>query len=220
MGRNEEAIRFSRAPNVGSKIQRFIVILLQFIGFIAFLAQQRIGIVFGADDDAAMLSRAAAENLRERIVDLGTAFIKGGQILSARADLVGPIWMEVLSSLQADVPAVPYDEIKAVIFAELPKESLERIEWIARESINAASIGQVHRARLKSGGTDIVLKVQRPGIEELVRTDSQSSDRSRSIARSSRGCSRGKISWERLVNSRRPFRRSSILPAKWPTMAV
>lgn len=101
-------------------------------------------------------------------VSLGPVYIKLGQWLSSRADILPQPYMEELAKLQDDVPAAPFDKVKPVIEKELGPLS-EAFESVDPESISGASLGQVYRARLK--GQDVVIKVRRPGIGAVVEKD-------------------------------------------------
>ena len=111
-----------------------------------------------------------ARRLRLTLEDCGGMFVKFGQIASTRTDLLPPALTTELSDLQASVRRVPADDIRAVIEAELGatvEEEFESFDW---EPLAAASIGQTHRATLH-GGERVVVKVQRPGIEDTVARD-------------------------------------------------
>jgi ubiquinone biosynthesis protein len=101
---------------------------------------------------------------------LGPTFIKLGQLMSTRPDLVGVQLAEELKQLQADVPADPPDLVCALIEEELGQPVAELFAEFCDTPIASASIGQVHAARLASG-EDVVVKVQHAGIEETVRED-------------------------------------------------
>lgn len=111
----------------------------------------------------------AAERLRMSFEELGPTFIKLGQLLSTRPDLIPSEFANELKKLQDNVPAVPFSEIEKIL-----KSKFERIEdvflSVDERPLATASIAQVHSARLKNG-TDVVIKVQRPGILKLISDD-------------------------------------------------
>ena len=108
--------------------------------------------------------------IRLALTELGTTFIKLGQMMSTRADMVGPELAEELASLQADTPADPPDVVRSTIQAELGYPPEELFAWFEPTALASASVGQVHAARLFDG-TEVVVKVQHAGIEEKVRSD-------------------------------------------------
>ncbi len=110
------------------------------------------------------------ERVRLAIEELGPTFIKLGQIMSTRPDVLPPDYIRELSKLQDEVPPFPYEEAREIIKEELGKEPDELFEFIEETPVAAASIGQVHRARLKSGD-DVILKVQRPKIHKTIEID-------------------------------------------------
>ena len=101
-------------------------------------------------------------------VSLGPVYIKLGQWLSARADLLPQPYMEELAKLQDDVPAAPFEKVRPVIEGELGPIP-ERFDSIDTDPISGASLGQVYRAKLSD--KEVVIKVRRPGIEEVVTQD-------------------------------------------------
>ncbi len=111
-----------------------------------------------------------AERLRHALEELGTTFIKFGQILSTRHDLVPEAFILELSKLQDRVPPFGYDEVRKVIEKEFGKKIEDIFISFDPDPIAAASIGQVHRARLLDGD-EVAVKVMRPGVERLVETD-------------------------------------------------
>ena len=123
----------------------------------------------GPDTDAAA-GIPSPERIRRTFEELGPSFIKLGQLMSTRADILPPRYIEELKKLQDRVPAIPFAEIQTVIEAEL-KQPLHEIfkEWNP-EAIAAASIAQVHTARLFSG-ENVVIKVVRPGIRKVIAQD-------------------------------------------------
>lgn len=104
------------------------------------------------------------------VEELGPTFIKLAQILSTRPDLIPLELVEELSKLQDHVSPFPFSEVKQILEAELRSSLEERFEEFNEIPIAAASIGQVHRARLR-GGEEVVVKVQRPGIRKTVEVD-------------------------------------------------
>ena len=110
------------------------------------------------------------ERIRQALTELGTTFIKLGQMLSTRADLVGPELADELKQLQSNTPADSTDSIRTTIEQELGKPPEELFETFNVTPLGSASIGQVHEARL-SDGTQVVVKVQHAGIEETVNQD-------------------------------------------------
>lgn len=115
----------------------------------------------------------AAERIRLVLQDLGPSFIKLGQIASTRPDVLPPDVIAELKKLQADVPPVPFEEIRKVVETSLG-ETLENAFVSFEETpLAAASIGQVHRAVLATpeGKKPVVVKVQRPGVGLTVQRD-------------------------------------------------
>jgi ubiquinone biosynthesis protein len=108
--------------------------------------------------------------LRDALRDAGGIFIKFGQLLSARTDLVPAAIAIELSSLQDDVPALPAESVRALIETELGQPVTAVFDDFDDRPLAAASIAQVHRARLPTG-EQVVVKAQRPGIERLVARD-------------------------------------------------
>lgn len=108
--------------------------------------------------------------LRNILTDLGPVYVKLGQLLSTRPDLMSPAYIEELSTLQSTVPAVPAEEVEGMIRRYLPKPPEQLFEVLNYRAIAAGSIAQTHYAVLK-GGRPVALKVQRPGIERLVARD-------------------------------------------------
>ncbi len=108
--------------------------------------------------------------LRKAMEELGPTFIKLGQVLSTRPDLVPQEWADEFSNLQSDCPQLPFDIIDRRLDEEFGPERSKILKSVQHKPLAAASMAQVHRAVLKDG-THIVLKILRPGIEELTQTD-------------------------------------------------
>jgi ubiquinone biosynthesis protein len=107
--------------------------------------------------------------IRLAIEELGPTFIKFGQIMSTRTELLPPGLIEELKKLQDQVPPVPFSTLRPQIqeYCEIFEDCYQHID---EEPLAAASLAQVHRARLKDG-TEVVLKIKRPGIDGLIETD-------------------------------------------------
>ncbi|MGB2924695.1 MAG: AarF/ABC1/UbiB kinase family protein [Limnothrix sp.] len=110
------------------------------------------------------------EVLRNILVELGPFYVKLGQLLSTRPDLLPPKYIESLTALQATVPTIPWFEVEKTIRAELPLAIEDIFQEIDPIPVAAGSIAQVHRAVLRDGQA-VALKVQRPGIDAIVAQD-------------------------------------------------
>lgn len=108
---------------------------------------------------------------RRTAIKLGVLMIKLGQFLSSRADLLPEQALAVLASLQDEVPAEPFSHVVSVTEIELGQPIEQIFSVIERKATAAASLGQVHKAVLASTGEEVAVKVQRPGIDQLVRMD-------------------------------------------------
>lgn len=104
------------------------------------------------------------------LTDLGPVYVKLGQLLSTRPDVLPPAYIEALSRLQANVPPVAWPEIEAVIRQELPQPIAVIFKSIDPQPVAAGSIAQTHKA-IRLDGQPVALKIQRPGIEEIVARD-------------------------------------------------
>ncbi len=111
-----------------------------------------------------------AERMRLALEELGPTFVKLGQILSTRPDVVPRSFIMEFSKLQDQVPSFPFEAVEEQIRKHLGKEPSECYSFIDPEPLAAASIAQVHRARLVSG-EEVVIKVRRPGVVGKVETD-------------------------------------------------
>ncbi|ADU28901.1 AarF/UbiB family protein [Evansella cellulosilytica] len=125
---------------------------------------------FRSEERKAVKDKSTGERVRLLLEELGTTYIKLGQIASTRPDLLPPDIVKELGRLQDDVPPFSYEEASVIIEQELgePVESL--FKEFSETPLAAASIGQVHYAVLKDG-TEVVVKVQRPGIIPQMETD-------------------------------------------------
>jgi len=113
---------------------------------------------------------SSAARIRLVLQELGPTFIKMGQTLSTRSDLLPEDILAELAKLQDDVPSFPVEEAKRIIERELAAPCEQLFAWFEDRPLAAGSIGQVHRARLH-GGEEVVLKIQRPGIRKVIEVD-------------------------------------------------
>ncbi|XP_058098454.1 protein ACTIVITY OF BC1 COMPLEX KINASE 8, chloroplastic [Magnolia sinica] len=155
-----------------STVQRTMEIwgfVLTFL-FKAWLNNQKFSYRGGMTEEKKVLRRKAlAKWLKESILRLGPTFIKIGQQFSTRVDILAQEYVDQLSELQDQVPPFPSETAVGIIEEELgaPLDGIfDRFDY---EPIAAASLGQVHRARLK--GEEVVIKVQRPGLKDLFDID-------------------------------------------------
>ncbi|EMA52405.1 ABC1 kinase family protein [Halococcus thailandensis] len=149
---------------------RFFVVVRQFFPLIvAYLRDRRRYILFGGRREVtSAMRRERARTLLDTLLTLGPTFIKLGQILSTRPDVLPPEYVAEFSKLQDEVPPADWREAEVVIREELgPAE--EAFDSFDTDAISGASLGQVYRAELD--GEQVAVKVRRPGIEELVEAD-------------------------------------------------
>jgi ubiquinone biosynthesis protein len=126
--------------------------------------------LFKTRDGASLARFTGPERIRLALTELGPTFIKLGQILSTRPDLIGTELAGELERLQDNVPADPPDVVRATVEAELGRPLTEVFARFDEVPLACASIGQVHHARL-TDGDEVVVKVQRRGIDKKMRID-------------------------------------------------
>ena len=110
------------------------------------------------------------ERVCKVLEELGPTFVKLGQMLATRVDMFAPEWISAFEKLQDQVPAVSYEELLPQLTEDLGANPSDIFDAISRKPIAAASIAQVHRAKLKTG-EEVVLKIRRPNIEPTVEAD-------------------------------------------------
>ena len=110
------------------------------------------------------------QRVRLALEELGPTFVKLGQMLSTREDLLPPAWTTEFERLHSHVTPVPFDELLPQVEQALGRSPFEVFVDLEREPYAAASIAQVHRAKLPSG-TPVILKIRRPGIEAKIDAD-------------------------------------------------
>eukprot|EP01025_Chloroclados_australasicus_P008476 TRINITY_DN1300_c1_g1_i1.p1 TRINITY_DN1300_c1_g1~~TRINITY_DN1300_c1_g1_i1.p1 ORF type:complete len:625 (-),score=96.31 TRINITY_DN1300_c1_g1_i1:378-2252(-) len=126
--------------------------------------------VAGVSDTQEMVVMRAAQ-LRELLTDLGPSFIKAGQVLANRPDIVREDYMNELCTLQDDVPPFPDEIAFQIMEEELGKPIGDVFSSISEAPIAAASLGQVYKAILRDTGEEVAIKVQRPGVEPTIVRD-------------------------------------------------
>ena len=126
------------------------------------------GLITGGKPDQPRLPSPTV--LRNILVELGPVYVKLGQLLSTRPDLLPGRYIDALTDLQANVPPVTWQEIRDLVEQELGQPIANVFTEIEPNAIAAGSIGQVHRAILRNG-QQVALKVQRPGIDVVVAQD-------------------------------------------------
>ncbi|MDY6818169.1 MAG: AarF/ABC1/UbiB kinase family protein [Halobacteriales archaeon] len=150
--------------------RRFVVVLWQFLPLIiAYLRDRNRFLIVGSGRRVTpAMRRKRASKLLESLLTLGPTFIKLGQLLSTRPDILPPEYVDVFSQLQDRVPPAPWEEARVVVEDELGPID-ERFEEFDTDAISGASLGQVYFARID--GDPVAVKVRRPGIESLVEAD-------------------------------------------------
>lgn len=167
--------RLSATRDLG-RLQEIAAILIRhgFGDFVRRLGAGRLlhraGKLLPTADLEARIELPAAVRVRRALEEMGPTFVKLGQVLATRVDLFPPEWIAEFGKLQNQAPAVPWDAIHADLVTALGAEPEEVFAEFRREPLAAASIAQVHRARLHDG-TEVVVKVRRPGIRKVVEAD-------------------------------------------------
>ncbi len=121
------------------------------------------------------------EQVRLAMEELGPTFVKLGQILAGRADLFGPEWIAEFEKLHSQVPAVPLALLRPQLRDDLGGEPEDVFARFDTQPLAAASIAQVHRAQLKDG-TEVIVKIRRPGISEVIAADLRLMERAAALA--------------------------------------
>jgi predicted unusual protein kinase regulating ubiquinone biosynthesis (AarF/ABC1/UbiB family) len=154
-----------------SRIARGFTVITRLLPFVvAFLRDRKRWILVGRPAVRSVEHHdRRATRLAAVIAGLGPTFIKLAQLLSARADILPEPYLTRIGTLQDQVPPDPPDQIVAVIEADLGRPVSEVFQSFDRTPVAAASLGQVHRAQL--GEREVVVKVLRPGVEEVVALD-------------------------------------------------
>lgn len=155
-----------RLGEIAAVVMRFgIGDLLDRLGLSGLLASRR-----DRAEPSDLENLSQPERLRLAIESLGPTFIKLGQILSTRADLLSPEWIAELERLQSGVAPAPWAEIRKQVEEDLGEPPEDIFAAFDTQALAAGSIAQVHRARLKSG-EEVVVKIRRAGLRPLVEAD-------------------------------------------------
>ena len=168
-------MRISSLPRYYRNLRRWqeIIVVLRRYGLADWLSNLRVDFIrdWLKDEQGVPLASYSREaRVRMALTELGPTFIKLGQVLSLRPDLVGSEQAAELQQLQSQVPADPFDQIKALVETELKLPINEAFSEFSELSIASASIGQVHAAKLIDG-TPVVVKVQHVNIQAKVNED-------------------------------------------------
>ena len=166
------------APTLFSAVRdlerlRQIVGVLVRHGFGEVLARTPLGALVSGSSEACA-TQSVGERVRLVIQDLGPSFVKLGQIASTRPDLIPLDVVRELKKLQDRVPPVEFEQIQQQIESELGGSIESLFEWLDPEPLASASVGQVHRARVRGDDGvehEVVVKVQRPGIKSIIERD-------------------------------------------------
>ena len=136
------------------------------------------------------IQRIRARWFTDELIKLGSAFIKIGQLLSARPDLIPKTWIEELTTLQDSVPQFSFEIVEEIISSELKEKFLE-VKQIDPLPIGSASLAQVHKAKLFNG-REVVFKVQRPNLQTLFTIDLNIMQNIASILQKNKSWSKGR----------------------------
>jgi ubiquinone biosynthesis protein len=131
---------------------------------------ERAGQILHRSPVAEQVTLDPAQRMRMALEELGPTFIKLGQVMATRVDLFPPRWIAEFEKLHAEVPAEPFEHLVPELTRALGRSPHEVFRDIEPQAYGAASIAQVHRARLQDG-TPVVLKVRRPGVREKIDAD-------------------------------------------------
>lgn len=131
---------------------------------------ERTGRLLHWNDPGELLRMSAPTRVRRALEELGPTFVKLGQVMATRVDLLPPEWINELGKLQNAVPALPFEAIRPQLERDLGAPPEQVFAHLDEHPLAAASLAQTHRAWLADGSA-VVLKVRRPGIREVIEAD-------------------------------------------------
>ena len=162
-------MRLSLRPERLKRYKDVVALLLKY-GRGDLVQQTSLATAGNNDGASAPTTPAKAEELADDLEKLGPTFIKLGQLLSTRGDMLPEPYLEALTRLQDNVEPFPIEEVEQIVSSELGARLSKLFADFDREPTAAASLSQVHRATMRDGRT-VVVKVQRPGIREQIVED-------------------------------------------------
>ena len=174
------------------RLQRSLIIWKTLFTLLIFLWCDNVFLKFFPKDSSKIVrnQEKRAKWFTNELINLGSAFIKIGQLLSARPDLIPKEWIKELTKLQDDVPQFSFKEVESIIKDEL-NTSFSKIDLLERKPIGSASLAQVHKAFL-TDGKEVVFKVQRPNLRDLFITDLAIMQQIAFFMQKNKGWSRGR----------------------------
>ncbi|KAI8109566.1 hypothetical protein M9434_000848 [Picochlorum sp. BPE23] len=155
---------FSDASSILSTVSRSIYMFSNIVGFAFNLYMDR------GNDTPSLVKRRATE-LRDMLTKLGPTFIKAGQVLANRPDILREDYMNELIVLQDDVPPFSDEEAFKILELQLGRPLGEVFSSISEQPVAAASLGQVYKGVLRDTGEAVAVKIQRPGVEPIIYRD-------------------------------------------------
>lgn len=160
----------SRIQNI-NRVREIIAVLLKY-GFDEVVSSTALGklVPYSSLINPPDAQAPRADRIRRAIEELGPTFIKLAQILSNRPDLIPNALLVEFQKLQSEVPPFSFEAVQRIVEAELGRPLDEVFKYLSQKPIGAASIGQVHKGKLRTGEM-VAVKVQRPAVRELIETD-------------------------------------------------
>lgn len=165
----------SHKPEKIKRYYKFMRFMLKYWNSDIFRKTSAIAMDEGVSNDEEHEFQQTPEELVEDLKEMGPTYIKLGQLLSTRPDLLPDNYLDALSNLQDNVSPVPFEEVREIVEKELGTKISKAFNFFEEKPIASASIGQVHHAELLSG-KPVAVKVQRPGIKEQFLKDLETLD--------------------------------------------